>query len=166
MVVFAFRDCNSSITERCPTETSSKQGICRIYLLNCAKEGTWKIGTRKNSSEIFFSESSIFLKKSPNSTSNRTSKSPVFLQIRKKNETRFWVRPWCCLLWVLPCADLLFLRFPKLNSSSSSSSSQTSCIAVTESPFWKGPSQGVTDRYFVSGYWTFCPVLWLFGRVK
>ncbi len=26
--------------------------------------------------------------------------------------------------------------------------------------------QGVTDRYFVSSYWTFCPVLWLFGGVE
>ena len=35
-------------------------------------------------SDFFFSESSIFLKKSPNSTSNPTSKCPVFLQIRTK----------------------------------------------------------------------------------
>ena len=27
-------------------------------------------------------------------------------------------------------------------------------------------SQGVTDRYFVSSYWTFCPVIWLFGDVE
>ena len=27
-------------------------------------------------------------------------------------------------------------------------------------------AQGVTDRYFVSSYWTFCPVIWLFGDVE
>ena len=27
-------------------------------------------------------------------------------------------------------------------------------------------TQGVTDRYFVSSYWTFCPVIWLFGDVE
>ncbi len=44
----------------------------------------WKVEFRVNFSEIFFSKSSIFLKKSPNSTSNPTSKSPVFLQIWTK----------------------------------------------------------------------------------
>ena len=27
-------------------------------------------------------------------------------------------------------------------------------------------TQGVTDHYFVSSYWTFCPVIWLFGDVE
>ena len=48
------------------------------------KKRRWKVEFRVNFSEIFFSESSIFLKKSPNSTSNPTSKSPVFLQIWTK----------------------------------------------------------------------------------
>ena len=49
----ASRTCNSSITERCPAETSSTQEICRIYLLNCAKRGREKVGFSVKFSENF-----------------------------------------------------------------------------------------------------------------
>ena len=53
VVVLVCWDCNSSVVECCPVRTSSTQGNCRIYPLNCAKK------VDKKSNSVYFSQRNV-----------------------------------------------------------------------------------------------------------
>ena len=80
VVVWVSWDDDSSFRTCSPDGTGFRRRNCRISPPNTVKKEWKKFEFRVIFWVFFFSESSIFFKKWPNSTSNLTSNCPVFLQ--------------------------------------------------------------------------------------